>query len=457
VAVTVRYVERALPDLPVPQEVPLLPPSVFEARAARLEEARQRAGLHCLAIYADREHSANLAWRCGFDPRFEEALWIESATPRPTLLVGNENLGYAPAQLRVPAAVVLYQPFSLPNQDRSRSADLEGLLRRAGVRADMRCGLIGWKPQERSEVPYWIVRAFADLTGREPANAATLLMDPDRGLRTVLEPEMIRFCEYASSLTSTALRDWVFSLREGISERDAAATLRSYGLEQSCHPMVNFGRPIPSGLKSPRNARAVRGEYAQAAFGVIGALTCRAGRLIGREDAPRAGNGAGQDEDGYLELVENYLQVVRAWFAAVRIGVTGGAVVAAADAARSSAWEPAVNQGHLIHLDEWVSSPFFGGSTATLKSGYAIQQDIIPVPRRGAAALNMEDGFILADNDLQTQLQRADPAMMTRCRARRELMESLGYEIAPEILPLSNIAGAFFPFLLSPQYVALLM
>ncbi|MGH2454364.1 MAG: hypothetical protein ACRDF5_11520, partial [bacterium] len=448
--VTVRFVERALPDLPVPAEVPTLPPSVFEARAARLEEARQRAGLDCLAIYADREHSANLAWRCGFDPRFEETLWIEAAAPRPTLLVGNENLGYAPAQLRVPAEVVLYQPFSLPNQDRSRSADLEGLLRRAGVRASMRIGLVGWKPQERSEVPYWIVRAFADLTGREPANATTLLMDPDQGLRTVLEPEMIRFCEYASSLTSTALRDWVFSLREGLSEREAAAALRSYGLELSCHPMVNFGRPIPSGLKSPRNSRVVRGEYAQAAFGLIGALTCRAGRLIGREDADRV-----DDEDGYSDLVENYLQVVRAWFASVRIGATGGEVVAAADGARSAAWDPAVNQGHLIHLDEWVSSPFYAGSRATLKSGYAIQQDIIPVPRQGAAVLNMEDGIVLADGDLQERLRALDPEMMARVRARRELMESLGYEIAPEVLPLSNIAGGFFPFLLTARYVAI--
>lgn len=452
---TVRFVERALPDLPVPSEVPTLPSSVFEARAARLEEARQGAELDCLAIYADREHSANLAWRCGFDPRFEEALWIEAAAPRPTLLVGNENLAYAPSQLRVPAEVVLYQPFSLPNQDRSRSADLDGLLRRAGVRASMRIGLVGWKPQERSEVPYWIVRALADISGSEPANATALLTDPHRGLRTVLEPEMIRCCEYASSLTSTALRDWVFSLREGLSEREAAAALRSFGLELSCHPMVNFGRPIPSGLKSPRNGRVVRGEYAQAAFGVIGALTCRAGRLIGREDARSAGPGAGPDEDGYLELVENYLQVVRAWFAAVRIGVTGGAVVAAAEAARSSSWEPAVNQGHLIHLDEWVSSPFYGESTATLKSGCAIQQDIIPVPRRGHAVLNMEDGFILADSDLRDRLTHLNPQVMRRCEERRVLMESLGYELAAEILPLSNMAGAFFPFLLSPQYVAI--
>lgn len=391
---------------------------------------------------ADEERSEGVGANTGF----EEALWIQGPQRRPTLLVGNENLSYAPSQLRIDAEVALYQPFSLPNQDRSRSVDLDALLRHAGMRPGMRCGLIGWKPQPQSEVPYWIVRAFADLAGTEPVNASGLLMDPDGGLRVALEPEMIRLCEYASSLTSTALRNWVFTLREGMTERDAAVTLMSYGLELSCHPMVNFGRPIPSGLKSPRNARVVRGEYAQAAFGVIGALTCRAGRLITSQD--------GDDEDRYLALVENYLQVVRAWYAALAIGVPGGEVVAAAERVKSDDWDPAVNMGHLIHLDEWVGSPFTPGSPVRLKSGCAIQQDIIPIPRRGDAVVNMEDGFVLADGDLREQLRRLDPEMMRRCWVRRELMESLGYEIREEVLPLSNIAGAFFPLLLTPRYVA---
>lgn len=87
--------------------------------------------------------------------------------------------------------------------------------------------------------------------------------------------------------------------------------------------------------------------------------------------------------------MENYLHVVRAWFAAVGVGVGAGEVVAAAERVRSDAWDPAVNPGHLIHLEEWVSSPFYPGSPATLKCGYAVQQDIIPVPRRGAAVVNM--------------------------------------------------------------------
>lgn len=442
----VTFVERALPEFEVPAEVPVLPPRIFQERYERLERARQAAGFDALAIYADREHHANLAWLSGFDPRFEEALWIQGLRKQPVLLVGNENLSYAPSQLQISAEVFLYQPFSLPNQDRTHSADLHALLKHAGVEGPVRCGLVGWKPLPSPDVPYWIVQAFVDLTGQMPANATALVVDPEGGQRVVLEPEMIRFCEYAASLTSTAVRNWMVSLREGMTERDAAAALISFGLELNCHPMVNFGRPIPSGLKSPRNRRAVRGEYAQCAFGVIGALTCRAGRLIRRTDS--------DDADRYLDLVVDYLRVVRAWYGRVAVGARGGDVVAAAESARSAAWDFAVNPGHLIHLDEWVSSPFFRGSTTILQSGLAIQQDIIPVPRRGPAVVNMEDGFVLADDDLRDRLRCLDPAMMQRCDRRRTLMEELGYEISPGVLPLSNLAGAFFPFLLEPAYVA---
>jgi len=104
--VNVRFVEWNLPTFEVPAEVPVLPPRLFPERFERLERARRAAGFDCLAIYADREHSANLAWLTGFDPRFEEALWIQGPAGRPSLLVGNENFGYAPGQLNVSADVV---------------------------------------------------------------------------------------------------------------------------------------------------------------------------------------------------------------------------------------------------------------------------------------------------------------------------------------------------------------
>ena len=439
----VNFVATELPQIDVPTAVPELGRDVFERRFRRLEDARKAAGLDRLLIYADREHAANLSWLTGFAPRFEEALWIQG-DGRPTLLVGNECLSLARAQVELDADIVLYQPFSLPGQDRSVSTDLRALLRNAGLESGMRCGAAGWKPMDVTELPHWIVAAVADVVGDAPSNANDLLMDPDTGLRATLEPEAICFFEYAQALVSEAVKAWVLGLREGTSERDSARFLQSYGLELSCHPMVNFGHAIPSGLKSPRNAVAERGMYAQVALGVIGGLSSRAGRLMTSQD---------EAADDYLDLVENYLQVVRTWYQAVDVGASAGEAVAAAVGAKDETWDFALNPGHLISLDEWLGSPFVDGSSSTLRSGQAIQADIIPMPRRGDAALNMEDGFVLADGDLQEELQRLDPALMRRCGARRAFMESLGYELAPSILPLSNIPGVFFPFLLEPRYV----
>ncbi|UCH24443.1 MAG: hypothetical protein JSV66_10845, partial [Trueperaceae bacterium] len=354
-----------LPEIGAPTEIPVGGPEVYQSRQQRLELACKDAGFDCLAIYADREHSANLAWLSGFDPRFEEALWLQVGSAKPTLLVGNENLDFAPLQLELEADIILYQPFSLPNQDRGGSTSLRALLKQAGFGRGMRCALLGWKPMPAPEVPYWIVQALRDVVGEEPVNANHLLMDVDTGLRLVLEPEMVRSAEYAASLTSEAVKAWVFGLREGITERESAEALVSYGMELSCHPMVNFGRPIASGLGSAGNRRAYRGEYGQTAFGVRGGLTCRAGRLVTSQDD--------DDPDGYRALVENYLEVVRTWYSRLSVGTRAGEVVSAAQEARLDLWEFALNPGHLISLDEWVASPFFEDSEILLKSGHAIQ------------------------------------------------------------------------------------
>lgn len=442
----VSYKPFKLPEIELPDSMPEIPRAVFLERQRKLSQAQQSAGLDCVAIYADREHAANLGWLTDFTPRFEEALWVQVAGRRPVLLAGNECLSFAQWVCKLEAEFELYQHFSLPNQDRSRSTDLVALLQKAGLGKGMTVGLIGWKPMDELDAPHWVVRAFEKLTGLEPINAAGLLMSPADGLRTALEPEQIRFAEYASSLTSQGIKDWVFGLREGISEREAALHLRSFGLELSCHPMVNFGADIPSGLGNARNDRAERGFYAQSAFGVVGSLTCRAGRLVGSDYL--------DDSDGYLGIVENYLQAVRAWYAQIVVGTPAGRAVEAVTSAKSDDWSVALNPGHLIGWDEWLSSPFEAGSSIPLRSGMAIQQDIIPIPAQGNAAINMEDGLVLADGDLRQQLVRLDPEMMKRIEQRRRLMDQLGYTISEDVLPLSNLAGAYFPYLLEPTFVA---
>ncbi|MFI5226233.1 MAG: hypothetical protein ACHQ3P_06110, partial [Candidatus Limnocylindrales bacterium] len=63
-----------LPDFGLPDERPEIPAALHLERVARLRERVEARGYDRLVVYADREHSANLAWLTGFDPRFEEAV-----------------------------------------------------------------------------------------------------------------------------------------------------------------------------------------------------------------------------------------------------------------------------------------------------------------------------------------------------------------------------------------------
>ncbi|HEX9550497.1 MAG TPA: aminopeptidase P family N-terminal domain-containing protein, partial [Candidatus Limnocylindrales bacterium] len=121
-----------LPTFPRAEVAPELPPSIYPARLERLRERAEARGYDRLVVYADREHSANLAWLTGFDPRFEEAILVLGATGRPVLLGGNECIGLARVA-PLPVEAVLFQELSLPSQPRERSRPLGTILQDAGV------------------------------------------------------------------------------------------------------------------------------------------------------------------------------------------------------------------------------------------------------------------------------------------------------------------------------------
>ncbi len=113
-----------------------------------------------------------------------------------------------------------------------------------------------------------------------------------------------------------------------------------------------------------------------------------------------------------------------------------------------------LNPGHLIHLDEWLSTPFWPGSRIELHSGMAIQSDVIP-SHPVFVSTRMEDTFVLADADLRAELGRDYPDCLARCLSRREFMRGvLGFDVPDEVLPLSNLPGVISPYLLAPQHVA---
>jgi hypothetical protein len=133
-----------LPDFGLPESMPELPAALYTDRLARLRERADAAGHQRLVIYADREHSANLAWLTGFDPRFEEAVLIVGPDGDPAILVGNECWGMAGAA-PLPMRRHRFQDLSLPSQPRDRSAPLTEILAAEGIGAASRVGVIGWK------------------------------------------------------------------------------------------------------------------------------------------------------------------------------------------------------------------------------------------------------------------------------------------------------------------------
>jgi hypothetical protein len=208
--------------------------------------------------------------------------------------------------------------------------------------------------------------------------------------------------------------------------------------------MVGFGEKARRGLASASANQARPGDALTTAFGVAGALTCRAGAVAsGPQELPD------DVRDFAMRMFTNYFSVVRAWYAALRLGATGGEVFAAAEGARdASLFDFALNPGHYLHLDEWVNSPFTAGSNVRLRSGMAIQADIIPASKGPFCYVNLEDGVVLADATLRDELQRLDPALMQRVARRREYMiDVLGYQLDDCVLPLGNTSGWLAPFI----------
>ena len=92
------------------------------------------------------------------------------------------------------------------------------------------------------------------------------------------------------------------------------------------------------------------------------------------------------------------------------------------------------------------------GSKLALRSGMALQVDVIPATGTDYFTCNIEDGVALADETLRAAFAEQFPAAWTRIEARRRFMrEALEIDIAPDVLPFSNIPAYLPPFLLQPN------
>ena len=445
--------EIELPDFGMPKKMPMIPDAIYGERLGRFRDRLAARGYDFGIVYADREHSANLAYLTGFDPRFEEAILVVGRQGLPLLLTGNECVGMA-EHAPLPMRVELHQDLSLPSQPRDRSRPLADILAGEGFTSGVRVGMIGWKEfldRQRIDVPTFIVDDVRAATGDRGLveNAGGILTGAQDGLRVINEVEQLAAFEYAACHTSNGVRNLVFGLQPGMREDEAVRLLEWNGAPLSCHLMLTSGDRATLGLLSPGDRRIERGDRFTTAFGIWGALNCRAGFVVA--DAAELP----LEIHDYVErLVAPYFEAVAAWYEALHVGQTGGVLQEIIDRHLGDPFFGIfLNPGHQLHLDEWVNSPVAPGSTVELRSGMALQVDVIPATGTEYFTTNIEDGIALADDALRRQFAEQYPAAWERIQARRRFMdEALGITLHPDVLPFSNIPAYLPPFLLRPDH-----
>jgi Xaa-Pro aminopeptidase len=440
------------PAVDEPATRPEIPPAAYSLRIEALRARMTARGYDRLVVWADREHSAGISFLTGFDPRFEEAILVVGPDGDPAILVGNECWGMAGAA-PLPMRRHLFQDLSLPSQPRDRSRALGDILADEGIGRGGRIGLVGWKTyaeRSRIEAPSFLVDELRGLVGPDGLveNAGDLLIDAGDGLRVINDADQLAVLEWAATRTSGGVRRLLAGLRPGLTEREAVGLLEWDGTPLSCHLMLTAGPRATLGLLSPSDRPIERGDRFTVAFGIWGALSCRAGFVVEDEAALPAGI-----RDYVERLVGPYFGAIAEWYGALRVGVTGGVLhEIVARRLGDPFFGIFLNAGHQIHLDEWVNSPIWEDSPVVLRSGMAFQVDVIPATGGPYFTTNIEDGIALADADLRAELAARHPGMWARVEARRAFMaEALGIELHPDVLPFSDLPAYLPPFLLAPD------
>ena len=426
----------------------------FLQRIAALRARMDLANLTHVLVYADREHFANMEYLIGHDPRFEQALLLIALEGEPTLFIGNEGIGYA-ADITVPVQLVLYQNFSLQGQPRERLQPLPQLLAKAGLTAEAKLGIVGFKyfldthlpnAQHRYDLPAYIMEDIAQCVPAERMQNFTPALTglPD-GLRLTLQSAReIAHYEYIASRCSEKVLRMIQALEPGITEIHISEHAGMDGLPQHVHPMINFGPAhVASGLRSPDDRALQAGEVAGLCLGPRGALVSRVGVAAYDENSLQP-----QLQGSIESFYGRYWLMMTRWYASLHVGVTGGEIYNAVEP-DLAALGVYLNPGHYIGADEWVNAPVYPGSTDALLSGAYIQSDVIASSSTPVRTAIMEDGVVLADAALRQQLQEEYPDCWERIQERQMFMrEGLGISISDDVLPLSNLCGVYFPYML---------
>ena len=449
-----------LESLPEPQVFERVAPTFLNAetiaeRKQKLLQRMSEENFEALIIYADKEHASNFEYLTGFIPRFEEGLLVVENPEKFTLILGNENLKLC-AHARVPADLIHYPQFSLPNQPMENEKTLESIFLDLGIAKKKRVGVIGWKmfttkqsdPSTLFDVPYFIVDALKNTipTECELVNGAYVMIG-DNGVRTTNNANEIAHYEYGANLSSRCMLRAMNAIEPGCKETEIGNLLNADGQYNSVVTIAAAGQRFELANIYPTHKEIQLGEPMSLTTGFKGGLSSRTGFVVEQaEQLP-------DTQRDYLEAVAKpYFAAVVSWLENIKVGMAGNELYQLIeDVFPKSKYHWHLNPGHLTADEEWMSSPIYADSSEKLKSGMILQIDIIPsVP--GYTGVSAEECVAIADENLQHEIQKSYPELWERISVRRDYLTNvLNINLSADVLPLSNTVAYLRPFYLAKE------
>lgn len=442
---------------PAPEQEVRLEKEDYLLRVRLLCERMKKTDIDIVVIYGDREHFSNIEYFTGYDCRFEEGLLAITANGRVSVVVGNEGWAYS-YQIPYEVERYSYQNFSLQGQPKDKLKPLSKILGEIGMDKETSVGVVGLKYFETDsegiarttfDIPAYVLSALEKCCGAENlVNYTRELTGYPNGIRIKLHSaKEIAWAEYAGCRVANAVQRMLKRLKPGISEYELS-TYASVGLEaQNVHPMINFGaHSVGLGLKSPLPGQILQvGDVCGVCYSVRGNLTSKIS--VGAYDL----NSYPEELRGYFEtFYKAHFAAVAAWYEAACVGAECREMYHAVY--RHINHEEhgiTLNPGHTTGTEEWLNSAFYEDSTHCLEDGEFLQVDIIASKTNPVRTSICEDAVVIASDTLRAELAAQYPETYGRICARQKAMrETLGIQLSDDVLPMSNLNGVYYPFML---------
>lgn len=428
----------------------MLTDETIEERKQKVIQLMKKSGYSSLIVYADKEHGSNFEYLVGFIPRFEEALLVFNVDGSAHLILGNENANKVPYS-RIKTEGQKCSLFSLPNQPMGDISELKECLKKTSLDQTEKVGLVGWKlipdaSGKSFDIPHFILTAIQSVVpDNQLYNATDLLAGPVSGARTTNNANEIAHYEFGASLASDGVLESMNQLRVGATETAIGNYMSRAGQYNSVVTISAFGPRFMDGNLYPTANELKKGDKVALTVGYRGGLSSRSGYAVSSKDELED-----IDKNYFGEVVKPYFSAYHFWLQNIKIGKNGGAFYKEFEEFYPQAtygWE--LCPGHLTADEEWLSSPFYKGSTATVQSGMLFQVDFIP-SQEGHNGISAESTVALADEQLRKELASSYPELWVRIEARRNyLAEELNIQLDESVLPLASTLGYYRPFLLN--------